>query len=53
MQSDIQITNRNDTCFVDIDVVKYNSTARSRSSRPDTATILPLSLQENVRSPLS
>jgi hypothetical protein len=38
---------------VDIDVVKYSSTARSRSSRPDTATILPLSLQENVRSPLS
>ena len=30
---------------------KYSSTARSRSSRPDTATILPLSLQENVRSP--
>ena len=41
------------TCFVDIDVEKYNSTARSRSSRPDTATILPHSLQENVRSPLS
>ncbi|MEE0972220.1 MAG: hypothetical protein U0L14_07935 [Bifidobacterium ruminantium] len=38
---------------MDIDVVKYSSTARSRSSRPDTATILPLSLQENVRSPLS
>ena len=40
------------TCFVDIDVVKYSSTARSRSSRLNTATILPLSLQENVRSPV-
>ena len=40
------------TCFVDIGVEKYNSTARSRSSRLNTATILPLSLQENVRSPL-
>ena len=39
------------TYFVNIGVVKYSSTARSRASRPDTATILPLSLQENVRSP--
>ena len=36
--------------FVVIGVEKHNSTARSRSSRLNTATILPLSLQENVRS---
>ena len=39
------------TCFVDIGVEKYNSTARSRSSRLNTATIPPLGPQENVRSP--